>query len=94
MATGTNSANQDMTFKCEELYVNGIQIAGTQASNITGVAITYTTNDPSITPNGAITIADGSSPTVAELLEFCVELKDQIDDLVAALEGAGVAASS
>ena len=41
----------------------------------TDLAVTYTTNDPSITPNSAITIADGSVPTNNELLEFCEELK-------------------
>jgi len=39
----------------------------------TGVAITYTANDPSITPDGAVTVADGSTPTVSELLELAEE---------------------
>lgn len=33
------------------------------------------------TANGAVTIANAATPTVAELLEFCVELKAQIDVL-------------
>jgi hypothetical protein len=39
----------------------------------TGVTITYTANDPSITPDGAVTVADGSTPTVNELLELAEE---------------------
>ena len=38
------------------------------------VGETFTANDPSFSADGAITIADGSTPTVAELLEFCQEL--------------------
>ena len=68
--------------------------SGTQAAEITEVAITYTTNDPSITPNQAITIADGSAATAAELLEFCEELKANQDLIIAALEAFGITASS
>lgn len=100
-----NSLNQDMRIKCRELEVNGTQFLAAQASNIADadndITITYTTGDPSITTNGAITIADGSTPTVGELLEFCEELNDavaaldtKINAIIAALEGAGVAASS
>jgi len=66
---------------------------GTQASAISTLAITYTGNDPSITANGALTIADGSTPTVAELLEFCEELKAQTNALAAALRGVGIIAT-
>lgn len=68
--------------------------AGSQASAIADMTITYTSNDPSITPNGAITVADGSTPTVAELLEFCEELNAKVDSILAALRGAGIIASS
>jgi len=33
------------------------------------------------TADGSITIADASTPTVDELLEFCVELKAKLDEL-------------
>lgn len=33
------------------------------------------------TANGSVTIADAATPTVAELLELCMELKAQIDVL-------------
>lgn len=64
-----------------------------QGSASSKIAITYTLNDPSITTDGAITVADGTTPTVAELLEFCEELNDQIDALRTALENFGVIAT-
>lgn len=67
---------------------------GTQQSNIADVAITYTTGDPSITPNSAITIADGGTPTVDELLEFCVELNAKVSTIIDALEAYGITATS
>jgi hypothetical protein len=45
------------------------------------IAITYTTDDPSITPNAAITIADGDTMTAAEHAEMAEEINDQIDKL-------------
>lgn len=82
-----------------------IVASGTQVSNIAAadndIAITWTSNDPEITPDGAITIADGDTPTVDELLEFCVELNAAVAALdtkvnahTAALEAFGIAASS
>jgi len=67
---------------------------GTQASAISTLAITYTGNDPSITPDGAVTVADGSTPTVSELLELCEELTAQTNAILAALRGVGIVASS
>lgn len=71
-----------------------ITAAGTQASNVAGVAITYSANDPSITPDGAVTVADGSTPTVDELLELCEEIIAKQNAIIAALEGVGILASS
>lgn len=68
--------------------------SGTQAANIAEIAITYSSNDPTITPDGAVTVADGSAPTVGELLELVEELKANQDAIIVALEAFGVAASS
>lgn len=38
------------------------------------------------TANGSVTIADASTPTVAELLEFCVELQAKVAAITAALQ--------
>jgi len=53
----------------------------TDAEAASSIGITYSSNDPSIVPDGAITIADGSTPTVAELLEFCEELNAALEAL-------------
>lgn len=45
------------------------------------------------TPDNAVTIADGSAPTVSELLELCVELKNQIETLKARCEARGLIAT-
>lgn len=93
MATGTNSENQDMRFLVEELVVNGVEFAGVQAANIADLTVTASSGSLP-TPNGAVTIANAASPTVAELQEFCVELNAKMSAVIAALEGAGVSASS
>lgn len=97
-ASGTNRnlAGGDVTVIEGELRIasgGSITAAGTQASNVAEVAITYSSNDPSITPNGAVTVADGSAATVAELLELIVELKANQDAMIQAMEGAGILAS-
>lgn len=50
-------------------------------------ALTVTATSGSLpTANGSVTIANAASPTVAELQEFCVELKAKVDALVTALK--------
>lgn len=59
------------------------QIRDAQTADIyapTAVTVTATTGALP-TANGAVTIADAAAPTVAELLELCIELKAQIDVL-------------
>jgi hypothetical protein len=68
--------------------------SGTQAAVITDIAITYTSNDPTITPNGAVTIADGSAATVAELLELAEELIAKQNAIIDALQAFGIVASA
>ena len=63
-----------------------------QAGSITDLALTYTANDPSITPDGSVTVADGSAPTDAEFLEFLEELQATQSAIILALENAGILA--
>ncbi len=65
---------------------------GYQQSAVDAIAITYSAADPEITTNGAITIANGGTPTVAELLEFCEELNAKITALTAVLAAYGMVA--
>jgi hypothetical protein len=51
----------------------------------TAPTITYSSNDPSIVPDAAVTVSDGSAPSVAELLEFCEELKKCVADTATAV---------
>lgn len=72
--------------------VGGTQVVSNQGAAVSDTTITYTTNDPAITPDDAVTIADGSAPTNSELLELCVELKNQIETLKSRLETHGLIA--
>jgi hypothetical protein len=45
------------------------------------------------TPDGAITIADTATPTVTELLEYCVELETKLEDLLGKLRTVGIIAT-
>lgn len=52
------------------LLVNGTKVVGAQQT------LTITPTSGSLpTPNGAVTIADTTTPTVVELLEYCHELR-------------------
>lgn len=57
-------------------------------------ALTVTATSGSLpTANGAITIANAATPTVAELQEFCVELNARLNALRASLQATGVLAA-
>lgn len=80
----------------DTLVIGGaiVGAAESQAANVAEIVVTYTSNDPTITPDAAITVANGTTPTVAELLEFCEELKANQNAIIAALEGIGILADS
>lgn len=71
-----------------------ITAAGTQAAVLADVAITWTSNGPGITPNSAVTIANGNTPTVVELQELCVEINAKVSAIIDALQGAGIVATA
>lgn len=54
------------------------------------VTIAYTASASAYAPTGALTIAAGATPTVVELLEFCLELKANIVSLQAVLHAKGL----
>ena len=70
--------------------MNRANIRTIQQAAEADLALVYTTNDPSITPDGSVTIADGSAPTDAELLEFLEELQAKQIAVIAKLEEAGI----
>lgn len=59
-----------------------------QAAPVAALTVTATTGSLP-TANGAITIANAATPTVAELQEFCVELNARLNALRAAFQAAG-----
>ena len=74
-ASGDKVMIQDATTGVLQFATVGDAATADPAAITTGaLTITYTTDDPAITANGATTVADGDTPTVQELLELCVEL--------------------
>lgn len=72
--------------KHEQLDFDGLEILadeftgtfnGTVNTGVAPVTVTYTSGSGPAT-NGAVTIANSATPTVTELLEFCVELNAKI----------------
>lgn len=66
------------------------QISGATSGKAGVVALTpltVTATSGSLpTPGGTVTIANTATPTVVELLDFCVEINAKFDALVAALK--------
>jgi hypothetical protein len=65
--------------------IDGATSAKTQVVALSALTVTATTGTLP-TPDGSVTIANASTPTVAELQEFCMELKAKLDAVVAALK--------
>lgn len=65
--------------------IDGAVAAKTQVAALAANTVTATTGTLP-TPNGATTIANAATPTVAELLEFCMENRAKIAAIIAALK--------
>ena len=65
--------------------IDGAVAAKTQVAALAANTVTATTGTLP-TPDGATTIANAASPTVAELLEFCMENRAKIAAIIAALK--------
>lgn len=63
-----------------------------QPSAIANITTTATTGTLP-TANGTVTIANAASPTVTELLEYCVELEAKLESALAALRTLGLIAT-
>ena len=59
--------------------------AKTEVAALAAMTVTATTGSLP-TPGGSTTIANTATPTVTELLDFCVELKAKVDAIVTALK--------
>lgn len=74
------------------LKVNNISVVGAQQTAVTPVAVTFTANTPATygSPTGALTIADGTTPTVVELLKYIDEVRGNVVALQAVLHAHGL----
>lgn len=90
---GTTSKKFRRAYFSDDVNVAGNKVLGAQGAAVAAISIAYTANVPSITLDNTVVIADGSAPTVNELLELCVELKNQIETLKARCEAHGLIAT-
>ena len=69
---------------------------GSQQTLVADLTIAYTTDDPGITPNGTLTIADGDATTVtrAEYNELAEECAAKINAILDVLEAHGLMADA
>lgn len=74
------------------LKVSGVKVIGAQVAAIAGLTVTASTGSLP-TPDGSVTIAVASSPTVAELLEYCVELEAKLEAALSAMRAHGIIAT-
>jgi hypothetical protein len=74
----------------DELITELDLAGGTPGTPVSPVAITWTASNPSYTATGALTIANGSTPTVVELQKFCLELLANVTQIQALLHAHGI----
>ena len=67
---------------------------GDRQSNLADLVITYTTDDPGVTPNSAIAIADGDLYPAAEGLIALEEVVAKINAILDVLEEHGLMTAS
>lgn len=69
----------------------GRPLIGDRQSAVADITVTVTSGSEP-TPNGALTIADSTTPTVVELLEYCRELRAKVEALADVLQYHGLTA--
>jgi hypothetical protein len=91
IATGTTTGSKIGTAPTQKIsFWNATPVVQPAAvANITTTATTGTLP----TANGSVTIADAATPTVVELLEYCVELEAKLEDLLGKLRTIGIIAT-
>ena len=73
---------------------NNKPLISDQQTFLGNLVITYTTGDPSYTAGQAVTVANGATPTVRELLELILELKAQNEKHAAVIIAHGLMADA
>jgi hypothetical protein len=92
IVAGTTTGTKIGTSATQKLgFYNATPIV--RPSHIANITTTATSGSLP-TANNAVTIADATTPTVAELLEYCVELETKVEAILTALRNLGLVASS
>lgn len=75
---------------------NDKPMIGSQQTLVADFTVAYTTDDPGITPDGTLTIADGDAATVtrAEYNELAEEVAAKINAILDVLEAHGLMADA
>lgn len=91
IALGTTTGTKIGTATNQKLgFYNATPIV--QGSAVADLTVTATTGTLP-TANGSVTIADAATPTVSELLEYCVELEAKLETLLARIRATGLIAT-
>ena len=65
-------------------------LIGSAQAKLADLSITYTTDDPGLTAGDALTVADGDTPTVAELLQGVHDIHAKVNGILDILEAHGL----
>jgi len=91
IATGTTTGTKIGTATTQKISLwNATPVV--QPAAVANITTTATTGSLP-TPNGSVTIANAATPTVTELLEYCVELEAKLEDLLGKLRTVGIIAT-
>ena len=91
IATGTTTGTKIGTATTQKISLwNATPVV--QPAAVANITTTATAGSLP-TANGAVTIANAATPTVAELLEYCVELEAKLEDLLGKLRTVGIIAT-
>lgn len=81
-------------FDCLLADRNNEPLLSDQQTLIADYTFTYTTDDPGLTAGDALTVADGDTPTVAELLQGVHDLAAKVNGILDILEAHGLMADA
>jgi len=92
---GSNSFEGNVNFSADvtatAYKVGSNQVVGSRGAAITDLTVTATSGSlPTVT--SAVTIANTATPTVVELLKYCVELETKLEALLARVRAHGLIA--
>jgi len=90
IAIGTTTGTKFGTATTQKIgFYNATPVV--QPSAVADLTTTFTEN--AVTANGSVTIANGNSPTVSEVLEYCVELEAKLEALLSRVRDLGLIAT-